>query len=74
MTQSDVADGDPNLVVGFAPDMAADLVVIAITALAGPSAPDVGELPRAAHDTLPNAAAQAERLVANMKRATSIQS
>jgi Phage tail sheath C-terminal domain len=46
-TQSDVDNGALNVVVGFAPLEPAEFVIIAIAALAGPPAPDIGELPRA---------------------------
>ena len=46
MTESDVANGDLNVVVGFAPLKPAEFVVIAIAALAGPPAPGIGPLPR----------------------------
>jgi hypothetical protein len=35
-----------NVVVAFAPLKAAEFVIIATAALAGPPAPDIGELPR----------------------------
>lgn len=41
MTDSDVANGDLNVVVGFAPLEPAEFVIIAIAALA-PPAPDIG--------------------------------
>jgi Bacteriophage tail sheath protein len=47
MTESDVQNGDLNVVVGFAPLAPAEFVIIAIAALAGPAAPDIGPLPRA---------------------------
>jgi uncharacterized protein len=46
MTESDVQNGDLNVVVGFAPLEPAEFVIIAIAALAGPPAPDIGPLPR----------------------------
>lgn len=46
MTESDVANGDLNVVVGFAPLAPAEFVIIAIAAFAGPPAADIGELPR----------------------------
>lgn len=45
MTQSDVDNGDLNVVVGFAPLRPAEFVVIAIAALAGPPAPDLPPMP-----------------------------
>ena len=46
MTESDVANGDLNIVVGFAPLMPAEFVLIAIAALAGPPAADLPPMPR----------------------------
>jgi hypothetical protein len=46
MTQSDVDNGDLNLVVGFAPLKPAEFVFIAIAAPAGPPASDLPTMPR----------------------------
>ena len=47
MTQSDVDNGDLNVVVGFAPLKPAEFVVVAIAAFAAPPGPDIERLPHA---------------------------
>ena len=46
MTQSDVENGDLNVVVGIAPVVPAEFVIIAIAAFAGPPSPDLPPMPR----------------------------
>jgi hypothetical protein len=46
MTESDVANGDLNIVVGFAPLKPAEFVIVAIAATAGPPASDLPFMPR----------------------------
>ena len=46
MTESDVENGDLNIVVGFAPLKPAEFVIVAIAAMAGPPAPNLPPMPR----------------------------
>jgi hypothetical protein len=46
MTESDVANGDLNIVVGFAPLEPTEFVIVAVAATAGSPASDLPPMPR----------------------------